>query len=203
VHSSQPPKTIRRALSNPGKAARVLWALAKGHALRWRCALTGRRLVGGRSLRLFGTLSIRGPGVVELGDGVIVEMHVTAFTYSPDATIRVGSHCFLNGTRFGCAQAIDIGRDSILGESHVFDTDFHSTAANRWEASAPVRTRPVRLANNVWIAANAGLLPGTTIGENSVVGFGAVCSGSYPADSIIAGNPARVVKAIPGASEDA
>jgi len=200
VPNRQLSTTIRRALSNPGKATGILVGYAKGHLLRWRCRLSGQRVLGGKALCVFGRLEIRGPGTVEIGDGVIIEMHVTAFTYAPDAVIRIGPHCFLNGTRFGCAMDITIGRDSILGESHIFDTDFHSTAANRWDPSATVRKRPVTIANNVWVAANAGLLPGTTIGENSVVGFGAVCSGEYPSNVIIAGNPAKVVKAIPGAS---
>jgi len=194
-------KTIRLALGNPGKAFRRLWALGKGYRLRAWCKLRGKRLVGARSLHVFGHLDIRGPGVVELGDGVIIEMRVTAFTYSPHAVIRIGTHSFLNGTRFGCAEEITVGRDAILGESHIFDTDFHSTAANRWDPNVRARVRAVRLADNVWVAANAGLLPGTTIGENSVVGFGAICSGPYPANVVIAGNPARVLKTIPGAIE--
>jgi acetyltransferase-like isoleucine patch superfamily enzyme len=44
-------------------------------------------------------------------------------------------------------------------------------------------------------------LPGTRIGKNSVVGFGAVVSGEFPSDVIIAGNPAVVVKPIPGAAD--
>ncbi len=183
-------------MGNPKFAVRVLLGYAKGYWLRARCRLTGKRLIGARRLCVFGRLDIRGPGVVELGDGVIVDMRVTAWTHSRDAKITIGAHCFLNGTRFGCAKEITVGSYVILAESHIMDTDFHSTAANRWSPDAEVRVRPVRLADNVWVAANAGLLPGTTVGENSVVGFGAVCSGEYPANSIIAGNPARVVKAI-------
>jgi acetyltransferase-like isoleucine patch superfamily enzyme len=177
---------------------RVALAYAKGYALRARCRLTGQRLVGGRGLLVFGSLDVRGPGVVEIGDGVIVEMKVTAWTHSAQATLKIGPHCFLNGTRFGCATEITIGRDVIIGEAHIMDSDFHSTAANRWSPEAVVRVKPVRLADNVWVGAAAGLLPGTNVGENSVVGYGAVCSGTYPANSIIAGNPARVVKPIPG-----
>ena len=61
-----------------------------------------------------------------------------------------------------------------------------------------MRTEPIILEENVWIGAAAGLLPGTRIGRNSVVGFGAVCSGDYPANAIIAGNPARVVRELRG-----
>lgn len=146
---------------------------------------------------------MRGPGVVELGDGIVVEMRATAWTYTPEARIAIGAHSFVNGTRFGCTTEITIGSHAILAESHIFDSDFHSTAANRWDPNAVVRKRPVRVANNVWIAANAGVLPGTTIGENSVVAFGAICSGTFPANSIIAGNPARVIKPIPEAVEKA
>lgn len=196
MQNRQLSKTIRRAVGNPKFALRVLLGYAKGHALKLRCRLTGQRLIGGKALCIFGRLDIRGPGTVEIGHGVIIDMRVTAWTHARDAKITIGPHCFVNGTRFGCAMEITVGRDSILAEAHIMDTDFHSTAVNRWSPEAEVRVRPVRLADNVWVAANAGLLPGTTIGKNSVVGFGAVCSGVYPENSIIAGNPARVVKAI-------
>jgi maltose O-acetyltransferase len=60
------------------------------------------------------------------------------------------------------------------------DTNFHSVEVERHGTTAYVKTAPVRIGANVWIGARAGILPGTTIGENSVVGFGAVCSGEYP-----------------------
>ena len=81
------------------------------------------------------------------------------------------------------------------------DTDFHSTLRNRHDPDAPIRVAPVHIADNVWIAAAVGILPGTTIGANSVVGFGAVCAGDYPADVIIAGNPAVVIRPIASSGE--
>jgi acetyltransferase-like isoleucine patch superfamily enzyme len=146
---------------------------------------------------MVGWLDVRGPGMVVLGEGVIIDRTVTAWTYTRDAVIQIGSGSYVNGTRFGCRLRIEVGPRSILGESHIFDSDFHSTQANRWDASAPIRTKPVVLEENVWVGAEAGILPGTHIGANSVVGFGAVCSGAFAANSIIAGNPARVVRQIP------
>jgi acetyltransferase-like isoleucine patch superfamily enzyme len=66
-----------------------------------------------------------------------------------------------------------------------------------------VRVLPVNIGANVWIGQNAGILPGTRIGDNSVVSFGAVCAREYPPNVIIAGNPAKVAGRIPGAREGA
>ncbi len=52
----------------------------------------------------------------------------------------------------------------------------------------------IYIGENSFIGANATLLPGTYIGKNTIVGAGAVCKGSYPDNSIIVGNPGKVVK---------
>lgn len=49
---------------------------------------------------------------------------------------------------------------------------------------------------NVFIGMNSIILMGTVIGENSIVGAGSVCSGHYPPNSVIAGNPARVIRTL-------
>jgi acetyltransferase-like isoleucine patch superfamily enzyme len=138
---------------------------------------------------------------VVFGDDVLIDGTVTPWTYSEDAIISIGSGSYVNGTRFGCRREIRIGDGAILGDARVMDTDFHSTHRNRHDPDAPIRVAPVHIADNVWIAAAVGILPGTTIGENSVVGFGAVCAGEYPADAVIAGNPAVVIRPIPSSSE--
>lgn len=190
---------LGRAIRRPGRAYRVGRELLRGRWSLWWHRLRGIRVEGGRGLRLDGKLVIRGPGRVVLGDNLRIEMTTTPWTHHPDAVITIGAGCFLNGTRFGCNERITIGARAILADARIMDTDFHSVQANRHEAEAPVRTRPVELEENVWVAAGVGILPGTRIGRNSVVGFGAVCSGEFPADVIIGGNPARVLRAIPGA----
>jgi acetyltransferase-like isoleucine patch superfamily enzyme len=79
------------------------------------------------------------------------------------------------------------------------DTDFHSTRADRHNPTASVRVAPVHVGDNVWIAHSAGLLPGTRIGNNSVVSFGSVCMREYPENVVIMGNPARVAAPVTGA----
>ncbi|MEP6955368.1 MAG: DapH/DapD/GlmU-related protein, partial [Chthoniobacterales bacterium] len=61
-------------------------------------------------------------------------------------------------------------------------------------ARTKLRSAPVVIGDNVWIGMNAIILKGVTIGENSVVAAGAVVSKSVPANVVVAGNPAVVVK---------
>lgn len=183
------------ATRSPLRAGRVLLALAKGYWCRLSCRVRGVRFETGRNLRVFGRLSIRGPGVVRFGRDVVVDMTVTPWTYTENAVIEIGDGVFLNGSRFGCASRIAVGSQSMIGEASLLDTNFHSTArSRRHDESAHVRVAPVEIGTNVWIAAGAGVLPGTRIGDNSVVGFGAVCVGEYGADALIAAPRADVVK---------
>jgi len=188
-----------RSLRDFAIALREARAIIKGWWCRCFYRLRGVRFHAGRNLRVDGRLIIRGPGTVIFGDNVRVGMTVTPWTYAADAVISVGSDSFLNGTGFGCQRAIRIGARAIVGRASIMDTDFHSVEIDRHRADAPVRVAAVILEDNVWVGAQAGLLPGTSIGRNSVVGFGAICTGHFPANVIIAGNPAKVVRALRGA----
>jgi acetyltransferase-like isoleucine patch superfamily enzyme len=150
---------------------------------------------------VFGRLSIRGPGEVIFGDNVKVFGRTTPWTYTPESRIVIGDNVILGPAQFGCAREIVIGPDCLVGHCNIMDTDFHSTRADRRTPGAPVRVAPVHIGANVWIGQNAGILPGTRIGENSVVSFGAVCAREYPPNVILAGNPAKVAGKIPGAGE--
>jgi acetyltransferase-like isoleucine patch superfamily enzyme len=188
---------LRQAARDPRLALRELAALTRGHLCRLRCRVTGVRFQAGRNLRIEGRLDVRGPGRVILGNDVRIAMTVTPWTHAPEAVIVIGDNSYVNGASFGCRREIRIGANAILGRCFIMDTDFHSVRADRHSEDAPVRDAAVLLDENIWVGAQAGILPGTRIGKNSVVGFGAVCSGSYPSDVVIAGNPARVIKPIP------
>jgi hypothetical protein len=200
---SRPQRSLAEKLAlavrRPGDAYAVLASYARAAAVRLSCRLRGVRFTAGRNLRVRGRLVVRGPGRVVFGDNVLVERLVTPWTYSADAVIEVGNGAYLNGTRFGCQELVRVGDGAILGDASITDTDFHSLRTDRHDPAAPVRVEPVVLGRNVWLASAVGILPGTTIGENSVVGYGAVCAGADPANAVIVGNPARVVKDVPQA----
>lgn len=192
-----PDPSYRRALNEPAKAIRVGLALLRGRWYKAWYRVTGKRFRAGRNLRIFGSLSLSGPGEVIFGHDVVVLGHATPWTHSQEARIVIGDRVLLGDTSFGCAQEITIGDDCLLARSSIMDTDFHSVRADRRFADAPVRVMPVHIANNVWIGQQAGILPGTRIGENSVVSFGAVCAREYPANVVLVGNPAKVAMQIP------
>jgi carbonic anhydrase/acetyltransferase-like protein (isoleucine patch superfamily) len=203
VDQPAPPYTppvrslLRRAAKEPRRAMKAGLALLKGFLYKAYYRVRGRRFRAGSNLRVFGSLSVRGPGEVVFGENVTVYGETKPWTYAPDARIVVGDKVILGGTQFGCALHISIGARSILGQCSMMDTDFHSTRADRWSKDAPVRVAAIRIGTNVWIGQNAGILPGTEIGDNSVVSFGAVCMRSFPANVVIVGNPAKVAAPIP------
>ena len=59
-----------------------------------------------------------------------------------------------------------------------------------------VNTKPVVIGNNVWLGANVIILPEVNLGDNVVVGAGSVVTKSFPSNSIIAGNPAKLIKSL-------
>ena len=105
--------------------------------------------------------------------------------------VRIGSRCHLWA---GPSQ----GR-IVLGDDVLFGPDVLLTAASyRHDLGSPVTDQPMAeadivIGNDVWLATRAIVLPGTTIGDGSIVAAGAVVKGTFPPFSIIAGSPARVV----------
>lgn len=156
-----------------------------------------KRVKIGKNFRVRGKLVITGPGSVIIGDDVLIDgrgQAVTPFTYSKEATITIGDHSFINGTRFGCVEEIIIGPYAIIGDARLLDTDFHSLETNRWAKEAKALHGPIRIGRNVWIASGAVILKGVQIGDNSVVGFNAVVTKDVPPNCVTAGNPAKVVR---------
>lgn len=196
---TQSTSLIGRGLRQPGPALGFIVAHARGLLYRFYFAARGRAFRGGRRLKVYGRLSIRGPGTVIFGDNVRIYGRVTPWTYSREAVIRVGDRTSLQGTRFGCKTSISIGVDCILAEARIMDTDFHSVQANRHDPTAPVREAPVEIGDNVWIGPQTGIMPGTSIGRDSVVSFGAICGGRFPEGVVLIGNPARVAGKVPPA----
>jgi Acetyltransferase (isoleucine patch superfamily) len=68
---------------------------------------------------------------------------------------------------------------------------------NGKKAWAGVKIMPVRVMDKVWIGFNSILLKGVTIGEGAIIGAGSVVTGDVPSWTIVAGNPAQVIRKIP------
>ena len=107
--------------------------------------------------------------------------------------ISLGNHVLVcPGCRFDSASQITIGDSCMFAAgAYITDADWHDVY-DRTEVVG--QTKPVTLADNVWIGDGATVCKGVTIGENSVIGAGSVVASDIPANVVAAGNPARVVK---------
>ena len=97
-----------------------------------------------------------------------------------------------------CAGHMTFGKN-VLVASNVFITDFNhgiSELPNVAFFEQPLIVKDVHIGSNVWIGQNVVILPGVSIGDNCVIGAGAIVSKSIPKNSIAVGNPAKVVKKI-------
>ena len=129
----------------------------------------------------------------EVGDGTIIE---PPFYCSYGSNLYLGSRVYLN---FCCTildnNQVRLGHDVMLGPQVQIYTAEHplkpASRRERWESA-----RPVLVADNVWIGGGAIILPGVTIGQNAVVGAGAVVTHDVPANTVVAGNPARIIRTI-------
>ena len=91
---------------------------------------------------------------------------------------------------------VTIGNNVFIGPNTTICTIIHAyDAPSRNEGIMCARS--VRICDNVWIAANVIVLPGVTIGEGAVIGAGSVVTKGVAPYTIVAGNPARVVRKIP------
>jgi acetyltransferase-like isoleucine patch superfamily enzyme len=106
--------------------------------------------------------------------------------------IRIGDYCLLcPGVRISSASQINIGDNCMIASgAYITDSDWHDV----YNRIAFGKSDPIDIANNVWIGDSAIVCKGVAIGENSIVGAGAVAVNSIPANCIAAGNPARVVR---------
>jgi len=196
-HCNQLTRQLFKGIRAPGKIIGYCASYLVGAYYRFKYQFVLNKASFGRNIRIRGKLIIKGPGKVVFGDDILIDGRghpVTPFTHSDDAKIIIGSQSFLNGTRFGCQCEIVVGPCAILADARIMDTDFHSTMIDRWSESAPVSVAPVKIGTNVWVAGQAAILKGVTIGDNSVIAFGAVVTNPIPADAVAAGNPAKVVK---------
>jgi acetyltransferase-like isoleucine patch superfamily enzyme len=135
----------------------------------------------------------RGRGELSLGARVRVRSHPTKVTLAvgDGGRLSIGDRAFLNhGVTIHAERSVTIGCDVRLADCvAVWDTDFHPV-----EEGADVRVAPVVIEDNAWVGRNAIVLPGVTIGRSAVVAAGAVVTADVPANTLVAGNPARVIR---------
>lgn len=111
-----------------------------------------------------------------------------------ESVIQIGDHSYINNNCVIISEGpgIEIGQNCFIGpEVSIYDSDFHGLV----DRKQPLRSA-VKIGDNVFIGGRAIILKGVHIGDNSTIAAGAVVTRDVPADTIVAGSPAKVIKAL-------
>lgn len=108
--------------------------------------------------------------------------------------ITIGKNVFFNtGCTFQDRGGITIGDGVQIGQNVVLSTLNHGIAPEKRGITYPF---PIDIGKNVWIGANATVVPGVTVGDNAIIAAGAVVTKDVPANAVVAGVPAKVIKTV-------
>ena len=145
---------------------------------------------------------IQGQGVLSVGDDVVMDgkssiLFAARYAIAPRLSIGEGTFVGHNCT-FAIADSVQIGRRCLLSTDVCF-RDYDGHPINAADRAAGLHADndavlPIQIGDNVWIGMRAIILKGVTIGNNSIVGAGAVVTKDVPANAVVAGNPAKLVK---------
>ncbi|RJG39538.1 acyltransferase [Motilimonas pumila] len=114
-----------------------------------------------------------------------------------DSEITIGDNCLLNGTRIHCRTKVTIEEHCMFGPgSRIVDNDSHRTSIDIAERRLPPESAPILIRKNVWVGMNSLILKGVEIGENSVVAANSVVTKNVPKNTLVGGNPAKIIKTL-------
>jgi acetyltransferase-like isoleucine patch superfamily enzyme len=177
-----------------------------------------RRLAGRPTLRI-GARSTLGwdarilnaganSSAIRVGANCRVEGELFVFAHGGD--IRIGDWCFIGpGSRVWSALEIDIGSRVLISHNctiidslthpldpHERHMQYKAIIGSGHPGSIDLDEKPVRIEDDAWIGAGATILRGVTVGKAGIVGAGSVVTSDVPPYTIVAGNPARVIRRI-------
>lgn len=144
----------------------------------------------GENVKIFDFVNLYG---CTIGDntkvGTFVEIQKNAF---------IGKNCKISSHTFIC-EGVHIGDNVFVGHNVTFINDKHPRAANpdgTMQTEADWKVVETFVKNGASIGSSSTILCGITIGENAIIGAGAVVTKDVPANTIVAGVPAKVIKRI-------
>lgn len=118
------------------------------------------------------------------------------FTCDYGKHIKIGKNSFINHNCTILAQAkVNIGNHVRIAPNVSIYTVGHNENPEK-RKNGYCYAKEVNIKDNVWIGGNVIILPGVTIGENSIIGAGSIVNNNIPSDVIAAGNPCKIIRKI-------
>jgi acetyltransferase-like isoleucine patch superfamily enzyme len=142
-----------------------------------------------------------------IGTGSIVDGHL--IFECENSSISIGKNTFIGDSSIISAEKIEIGSDVLISwgciiidhNSHSINYQKRKDDVKKWfdgsKDWANVVRKPIVIKNKSWIGFNSIILKDITIGEGAIVGAGSVVTKDVPPYTIVAGNPARIIREIP------
>jgi len=145
---------------------------------------------------------------IVIGNGVILDGVLECYS---KGRIVIDDYCFIGRSRLFSSEKISLGKGVLISDHVIImDSNLHSFSALKryedlvkWQKGiffdvySNIKSKPVIISNFAWICANVVILKGVTIGEGAIVGAGSVVTKDVPPYTIVAGNPARIIREIP------
>lgn len=205
-----PTKWLFALLYKVHVAIREAWIWAKRFfwfepLFRSQCAAVGP------GLRIEELPYIQGTGRIVLGSSVRLSGK-PAISFSralrSDPEFQVGDNTFIgHACSFSIAERVSIGRDCLLAAGvAVMDMDGHPLDAAERRAGRPTPSEQisaVTIGDDVWIGGGTLVLKGVSIGNRAIVAARSVVTKDVPPDTVVAGNPARIIKHLPPPAQEA
>ena len=165
------------------------------------------------NIRLDNPDTISGKKYLRIGKDCIV--HASFIFESKEGIVTIGNHSYIGASTFISRSSITVGNNvTIAWGCTIYDHNSHSLNHldrrkdiddELWDIRngdnfilhkdwSNVNSAPITICDDAWIGMNCIILKGVTIGEGAIVGAGSVVTKDVPAWTVVAGNPARVVK---------
>jgi acetyltransferase-like isoleucine patch superfamily enzyme len=150
------------------------------------------------------------PNLITIGSGSVIRGQLVAFPHG--GKISIGSDCYLgDNSRIWSGESVLIGNRVFMSHDvNIHDTNSHSidphlryqhflaimSTGHPHENNVDIVSQAVVIEDDVWIGFNSAILKGVTIGRGAIIAAGSIVTKDVPPFSIVAGNPAKIVKKI-------
>lgn len=151
---------------------------------------------------VMGRVELHGNGRIEIGDQCLIYPGLYLETQD-EGRIVLGDGCVLSrGVHISSRAAITLGAGCMVGEYASLRDANHRYGDGQTVRDSGFSSAAITLGRNVWVGRGAVILPGVSVGDNTVVAANAVVNRSLPANVLAGGVPARVLRELAGAGHD-